>query len=188
MTAMCLYSRMLALVHNFKCFTSPQLCRDLPDPILIGIINFQYYSSNMLDFFFRIHLTLKEKNLWKFSLKEIILLPLCIQEKLVCIHRCLSSCTLYSCKFVYGPILSGSSKGCPRNSCYTEGKEMEQTFLLLAHSHICRNNGYVEITPFLLRFQLDIDKPKNFKFLYIKGFSAVKNFIKSQMEKKASKI
>lgn len=51
MTAMCLYSRMLALVHNFKCFTSPQLCRDLPDPILIGIINFQYYSSNMLDFF-----------------------------------------------------------------------------------------------------------------------------------------
>lgn len=65
---------------------------------------------------------------------------------------------------------------------------MEQTFLLLTHSHICRNSGYVEITPFLLSFQLDIDKPKNFKFLYVKGFSAVKNFIKSQMEKKASKI
>lgn len=50
-TTMCLYSRMLSLVHNFKCFTSPQLCRDLPDPLLISIINFQCYNSSMVDIF-----------------------------------------------------------------------------------------------------------------------------------------
>lgn len=67
MTTMSLYSRMLAPVHNFKCFTSPQLCTDLPDPILISIINFQCYSSSRLVFFsFRIHLlTFREKNLLK---------------------------------------------------------------------------------------------------------------------------
>lgn len=62
-TTMCLYSRMLALVHNFKCFTSPQLCRDLPDPILISIINFPSYSSSRL--FFQNPSFDTEKNLQK---------------------------------------------------------------------------------------------------------------------------
>lgn len=70
MTTMCFYSRMLALVHNFKCFTSLQLCRDLPDPILISIINFQYCSSSMLDYFFQNSSdTQKEKSL-KFFIKR----------------------------------------------------------------------------------------------------------------------
>lgn len=46
-------------------------------------------------------------------------------------------------------------------------KEVEQYILLLAQGHIGRNEGHLEMTPFLLSFKLYLHKSWYFKLLYI---------------------